>query len=54
MIHVGKKNLGKKKRLAKQNKKNRRVPAWVVMKTDRQFTQHPKRHHWRRSKLQKE
>lgn len=54
MIDVGKKTLAKKKRLAKAQKRNRRVPAWVVMKTDREFTQHPKRHNWRRSNLQKE
>lgn len=50
---MGKKSLGKKKRLAKASKQNRRVPAWVVMKTDREFQQHDKRHNWRRSKLQK-
>lgn len=50
---MGKKTLGKKKRLAKAKKRNRRVPAWIVMKTNRRFTTHPKRHHWRRSKLQR-
>lgn len=53
MNTMGKKSLGKKKRLAKAAKRNRRVPAWVVMKTDREFQQHPKRHNWRRSKLEK-
>ncbi len=51
---MGKKSLGKKKRLAKASKSNRRVPAWVIMKTDQEFTQHDKRHNWRRSRLQKE
>ena len=54
MNSMGKKSLGKKKRLAKANKRNRRVPAWVIMRTNQEFTQHDKRHHWRRSKLQKE
>lgn len=48
---MGKKSLGKKVRLARIAKRNRRVPAWVVMATNRRFQQHPKRHHWRRSKL---
>lgn len=50
---MSKKSLGRKKRLAKATKSNRRVPAWVIMKTDQEFTQHGKRHNWRRSKLQK-
>lgn len=50
---MGKKSLAKKKRLAKANKRNRRVPAWVVMKSDQEFTTHPKRHNWRRSRLQR-
>ena len=50
---MGKKPLGKKARLASRAKSNRRVPAWVVMGTARRFQQHPKRHHWRRSKLKK-
>lgn len=45
--------LGKKVRLAKETKKNRRVPAWIIQRTARRFQSHPKRHHWRRSKLQK-
>jgi len=47
------KHLAKKTRLLKQVKTNRRVPAWVMIKTRRRFTQHPKRHQWRRSKLHK-
>ena len=47
------KPLGKKIRLMKVTKRNRRVPAWVMMRTKRRFTQHPKRHTWRRSKLHK-
>ncbi len=43
----------KKQRLLKVVKQNRRVPVWVMMKTNRKTTTHPKRHHWRRSKLQR-
>ncbi|MDC3290900.1 50S ribosomal protein L39e [Euryarchaeota archaeon] len=43
----------KKKRLNKVTKTNRRVPVWVMQKTGRNFTSHSKRHHWRRSKLQR-
>jgi len=47
------KPFAKKKRLMKATKQNRRVPVWVMMRTDRKVTTHPKRHHWRRSKLKK-
>jgi large subunit ribosomal protein L39e len=47
------KPVGKKIRLMKEIKRNRRVPAWVMMRTKRKFSQHPKRHQWRRSKLRK-
>ncbi|HWG89578.1 MAG TPA: 50S ribosomal protein L39e [Candidatus Thermoplasmatota archaeon] len=50
---MGLKSLGKKLRLTKAAKTNRRVPAWIMQRTNRQFTTHPKRHHWRRSHLQK-
>lgn len=46
-------NLGKKLRLAAAAKRNRRVPAWIIQRTARRFTMHPKRHHWRRSHLDK-
>ncbi|MEZ3143959.1 50S ribosomal protein L39e [Halobaculum sp. MBLA0143] len=39
----------KKKRLGKLERQNSRVPAWVMMKTDMETTQNPKRRHWRRS-----
>jgi len=45
--------LGKKLRLAAATKRNRRVPAWIIMRTNRRFTNHPKRYHWRRSHLYK-
>ncbi|UCH89657.1 MAG: 50S ribosomal protein L39e [Thermoplasmata archaeon] len=47
------KPLGKKIRLLHCGKRNRRVPAWVMMRTSRRFTQHPKRHNWRRNKLKR-
>jgi large subunit ribosomal protein L39e len=46
---MGKKSKAKKKRLAKLDRQNSRVPAWVVLKTDRQVQRNPKRRHWRRS-----
>ncbi len=48
---MGKKTKGKKKRLAKATEQNRRVPVWVIMKTNRKVTTHPKRRNWRRSDL---
>lgn len=47
------KTLGKKVRLAHARKGNRRVPAWVTMRTARRFTRHPKRFHWRKVNLKK-
>jgi large subunit ribosomal protein L39e len=45
------KPLSRKLRLMKAIKSNRRVPAWVMMRTNRNFLRHPKRRHWRRTKL---
>ncbi|HDO19689.1 MAG TPA: 50S ribosomal protein L39e [Thermoplasmatales archaeon] len=47
------KPLAKKLRLLKATKSNRRVPAWVVIRTSRRFLRHPKIRNWRRSKLKK-
>ncbi|MFA5772670.1 MAG: 50S ribosomal protein L39e [Thermoplasmata archaeon] len=47
------KPLGKKLRLLRAVKQNRRVPAWVMQRTSRRVTRHPKRHSWRRNSLQK-
>lgn len=41
----------KKRRLLKKGKQNKRVPAWVMQKTNRRFTNHPKRRHWRRDNI---
>src|SRR6266571_3297196 len=41
----------KKLRLLRAVKSNRRVPAWVIQRTKRRFTRHPKKRSWRRNKL---
>ena len=46
---MSKKSKAKKKRLAKLERQNTRVPAWVMMKTDMEVTRNPKRRNWRRS-----
>jgi large subunit ribosomal protein L39e len=40
-----------KKRLAHAWKVNRPVPIWVVARTMGRVRTHPKRRHWRRTKL---
>ncbi|EHP85199.1 50S ribosomal protein L39e [Methanotorris formicicus] len=45
------KPLGKKLRLAKAMKQNRRVPLFVIVKTRGKVRAHPKMRYWRRSKL---
>ena len=39
-----------KEMLTSMRKSNKRVPVWVMMKTDRSVTVNPKQHHWRRTK----
>lgn len=46
---MSKKNKAKKKRLAKLDKQNTRVPSWVMLKTDMDVQRNPKRRNWRRS-----
>lgn len=46
---MSKKTKAKKKRLAKLERQNSRVPAWVMLKTDMKVTRNPKRRNWRRS-----
>ncbi|MFB6106504.1 MAG: 50S ribosomal protein L39e [Halobacteriaceae archaeon] len=46
---MGKKSKAKKKRLAKLERQNSRVPPWVIMKTGREVQRNPKRRNWRRS-----
>jgi len=48
---MGDKSKAKKKRLAKAERQNTRVPAWVMMKTDMNVTRNPNRRNWRRNDL---
>lgn len=41
----------KKRRLLRAGKSNRRVPAWIIQRTNRRFTRHPKNRNWRRNWL---
>ncbi|MFH1447559.1 MAG: 50S ribosomal protein L39e [Candidatus Micrarchaeota archaeon] len=41
----------KKKRLGSELKKNRRLPVFVIAKTNRNITANPNRRHWRTRKL---
>ncbi|WP_456472253.1 50S ribosomal protein L39e [Methanocaldococcus sp.] len=45
------KPLGKKIRLAKALKQNRRVPLFVIVKTRGKVRAHPKMRFWRRQKI---
>ncbi|MGP6220602.1 50S ribosomal protein L39e [Caldiplasma sukawensis] len=45
------KETGRKIRLLKKMKQNRRVPGWVILRTDRKVTQNPYSRNWRRNKL---
>lgn len=47
------KPLAKKIRMLRAEKQNRRVPAWVMQRTSRRVTEHPKRRHWKRTTLKK-
>ena len=42
---------GYKIRLGKAFEQNRRVPSWVMLRTKRKVTSHPKRRNWRRNTL---
>lgn len=48
---ASKKPAAKKMRLMKAQKSNRRVPAWIIMRTSRRFVSHPQRRNWRRNRL---
>lgn len=41
----------KKRRLMTALTSNRRVPAWIMQRTNRNFVRHPKHRNWRRGKL---
>ncbi len=45
------KSLATKKKLAKANKQRRRVPVWVMAKTEGDVRDNPKRRHWRRQNI---
>ncbi|MEM3341195.1 MAG: 50S ribosomal protein L39e [Thermoplasmata archaeon] len=47
------KPFARKLRLLKAMNTNRRVPAWVMQRTNRNFMRHPHRHQWRTSKLKR-
>jgi large subunit ribosomal protein L39e len=51
MITMGSKGLEKKKRLAKAKKKIKRIPAFVMIRTNRRVTQNRNRRDWRTDKL---
>jgi large subunit ribosomal protein L39e len=46
---MGEKSKAKKKRLAKLDRQNSRVPGWVMLKTNREVGRNPNRRDWRRS-----
>ncbi|MGC8547126.1 MAG: 50S ribosomal protein L39e [Thermoplasmata archaeon] len=45
------KHVAMKKRLMAKVNENSRVPAWVMIRTNRRVTTNPKRRTWRRNKL---
>jgi len=47
------KSHARKLRLFRIVKANRRVPAWVMQRTNRTVTRHPKRRTWKRGHLHK-
>ncbi len=48
---MSKKGPNKKKKLAKANRKNRRIPPFVMLKTNRKVTVNRYRRDWRTDKL---
>lgn len=48
---MGSKGLDKKKKLAKAKKKIKRIPAFVMVRTNRKVTQNRRRRDWRTDKL---
>ncbi len=48
---MGKKELPKKKKLAKANRKIRRIPAFVIIRTKRKISFNRRRRDWRTDKL---
>ena len=48
---MSKNTKGQKTKLAKAYGQNKRVPLWVMVKTNRAVSSHPKRRGWRRSSI---
>ena len=48
---MGAKGLDKKKRLAKEAKKIKRIPAFVIIRTKRKISHNKQRRDWRTEKL---
>jgi large subunit ribosomal protein L39e len=48
---MGSKDLGKKMRLSKAKRKIKRIPAFVMIRTERKVTQNRNRRDWRTDKL---
>ncbi|MBU0591241.1 50S ribosomal protein L39e [Candidatus Micrarchaeota archaeon] len=48
---MGSKGLAKKQKLAKANRKIKRLPAFVMMRTKRKVTANRRRRDWRTDKL---
>lgn len=48
---MSKKGLKKKMRLSKENKKIRRIPAFVMIRTNRRITHNRRNRNWRTDKL---
>jgi len=48
---MGKKSSVKKDRLSKATRKNRRIPAFVIVRTKRRILYNIHRRHWRTDKL---
>ena len=51
MIFMGKKDSKKKMRLANENRKTKRIPAFVMIRTNREVTHNKNRRDWRTDKL---
>ncbi len=48
---MGKKGKIKKKRLAQEKRKTRRLPAFVIIRTKARLSHNPNRRNWRTDKL---
>jgi large subunit ribosomal protein L39e len=48
---MGRKSITKKRRLGKAGRKNRRIPAFVIIRTKRKVSQNRYRRQWRTDKL---